>query len=239
MKQEIDIIISTCNRQHFLERTIHAFYHRLENPHLMNLIVIDDGSTDGTIEYLQELKEIGAIKTYVSKDFKHLCELYNMGFRDVTTELFIVTQDDMIIPKLEPDVVEQLVGLMNKYPEQGGIACRMQRIPNFHEEPGELTPARKNLSTCFRIQRRSDIQMVGGFGSRHWEERAFNANMTAIGKKTSWANHLWCNHIGFVPERGYNIKPKKWGTGIHSRIAEGREKGYPAIDPLTNIPFGR
>lgn len=239
MKEKIDIIVSTCNRFHFLRKIINAFWDRLTNPHLARLIIIDDASEDDTVECVEKLKEIGTVDVFVSRDFKHLCEMYNEGFKYVKTEYFIVTQDDMVIPKLKPDAVEQLVALMEKHPEQAGIACRMQRIPNMKWVDGDLTPARKNLSTCFRIQKQSDIEKVGGFGNRHWEERAFVERMRSLGKEVSWANNLWCNHIGFVPGRGYNVKPKKWGVGILSRTAPNRETDspYPEIDPITNVPI--
>lgn len=240
MKEQIDIIMSTCNRKDFTKRTIEAFYSRLENPDMMRLIIIDDSSVDGTLEYLKELKSKGLIDVLVSRDFKHLCEIYNEGFKYVETEYFIVVQDDLIIPKLEPDVVEQLIALMKKYPDHGGISCRIQRLPNMKWLDGDLTPARKALSACFRIQKKSDIEKVGGFGSRHRDEIAFTIQMNKIGKKCSWANDLWCDHIGHCVDRGYEIKPKKWGIGIHSRMLSEeslKRKPYPKVDHITNKPL--
>ena len=240
MKKPIYIIITTCNRKHFIKSTIDALYDRLENPEFIQLIVVDDSSTDGTLEYLQEMKETGKIYKIISMDFDNLCEMYNEGFKHVKSEYFIVTQDDLIIPKLKPDVVEQLIALMKKYPNQGGISCRIQHIPNMEWLEGDLTPARKGLAAYFRIQKRSDMMIANGFGNRQRDEISFSSQLSKIGKKTSWANNLWCNHIGHCVDRGYEIKPRKWGTGIHSRMLKKRDierKPYPKIDLITNKPI--
>ncbi len=239
MKQKIDIILSTCNRKHFTKRVIEELYNRLENSEFMRLIVIDDNSTDGTLEYLEELKGQDLIDKLVSKKFKYLCEMYNEGFKYVKSEYFIVMQDDIIIPKLKPDVIEQLIDLMEKNKDHGGISCRIQRIPNMKWLEEDLTPARKTLSATFRIQRKIDIGNAGGFGDRYRDEYAFKGQMDKISKKCSWASNLWCNHIGYCENRGYNIVPKNWGKGIHSRT-DGQaleRKPYPRINPLTNIPL--
>ena len=236
----INIIISTCNRKHFLKRIIDALYDRLENPGLMRLIVIDDSSSDGTLEYLQEAQIKGLVYKVVSRKFSNLCEMYNEGFGYVVTDYFIVMNDDLIIPKLKPDVVEQLVALMEKYPDHGGISCRIQHIPNMRWLDGDLTPARIGMSACFRIHRKSDIKEAGGFGKRYRDEMAFMSQMRKIGKKASWANNLWCNHIGHCIDRGYKVKPNKWSKGIHTRElkeADIKRKPYPKIDPLTNRPL--
>jgi len=240
MKQPIDIILSTCNRRLFTRRTIDALHYRLDNPNLMRLIVVDDSSEDGTFEYLKREEKDCRVYKVISGNFKHLCEMYNKAFEYVETEYFIVMQDDLIIPKLKPDVVEQLIALMEKYPNHGGISCRIQHLPNMKWLDGDLTPTRKALSALFRIQKKSDIEKAGGFGNRVRDEIAFTIQMEKIGKKAGWANNLWCNHLGHCVDRGYEIKPRKWGTGIHSRELKEtdiKRKPYPKIDLLTNRPL--
>ncbi|MBU1076384.1 MAG: glycosyltransferase, partial [Spirochaetes bacterium] len=54
MKQLTSFCLLTCNRKEFSKRTIDAIYERLENPELLHLIVVDNNSTDGTVELLEE-----------------------------------------------------------------------------------------------------------------------------------------------------------------------------------------
>jgi len=237
-KQTYDIVLLTCNRKDFTRQTIEGLHERLTTP--FRLIVVDDESVDGTREYLEKLKEEGKVSVLIAnKTHKNICQGYNDGFKHVKSEYFFTMQDDIIIPKLEPDVIQQLVALIKKYPEYGGIGCRIQRIPNINwNQPEEIIPARKALSAYFRVQRK-DTMEKHGFGNRDWDDRAFvQIVRERLGMGVGWAKNLWCNHIGYCQDRGYHVKPRKWGTGIHSRTQQDWiKKPYPELDPLTNVPI--
>lgn len=235
--QPIDIILITCNRLHFLKQTIRSLYDRLETP--FSLIVIDDQSIDGTVEYLEALKKAGRLKVFISDKHRNICESYNEGFKYVESEYFITMQDDIIIPKLKPDVIQQLLKLIKDNPDYGGIGCRIQRIPNVNwNVEGEIVPARKALSAYFRIQKKSVIEKVG-FGNRDWDDIAFvQLVRDKLGMKVGWAKNLWCDHLGYCKDRGYLVKPRRWGTGMHSRTNQDYIlKPYPVVDPITNEPI--
>lgn len=235
----IDIILITCNRLQITRETIDQLHKRLQTP--FRLIVVDDMSIDGTAEYLEDQHKMGRIDVLAQLDNSNICQAYNKGYEFVESEYFITMQDDITVPKLETCVVQQLIDLMEKYPEQGGIGCRIQRIPNMDWQNGDLSPARKALSAYFRIQRKQDF--VGDeypFGNRQWDDMAFVQIMRGEkGKECSWANNLWADHSrGYCEDRGYLVKPRKWGTGIHSRTRQAHlEKPYPIIDPETCIPL--
>jgi len=130
---------------------------------------------------------------------------------------------------------------MEKHPDHGGIGCRIQHIPNMNWLDGDLTPARKSLSAYFRIQHRSNFDGVElPFGNRDWDDMGFvKIIRSGKGLECSWANNLWADHSrGYCLDRGYLIKPRKWGTGIHSKKRQAHiEKPYPTIDPKTNVPL--
>lgn len=242
---KIDIILLTCNRVERTRQTIEDLFSRVKHPELIRLIVVDDESVDGTQEMLEGFKEKGMIDVLIkSKEHKNISMGYNEGFKYVTSEMFICMQDDITIPKLEPeDVIERLIALMNKYPDHGGIGLRIQRIPNlpYNEGNEDLIPARKALSAYFRIARKSDFEgRENPFGNRDWDDVAFISIIRdQLGKACSWTRNLWADHSrGYCLDRGYVVKPRKWGTGIHSRTRQDfLEKPYPKIDPLTCVPL--
>jgi FkbM family methyltransferase len=235
----IDIILITCNRVVKTKETIDELYNRLKTP--FRLIVVDDMSIDGTAEYLKEQKENGRVHVFEQLDNSNICQAFNKGYEFVESDYFITMQDDITVPELEPCVIEQLIDLMEKYPDHGGIGCRIQRIPNMNWLDGDLSPARKALSAYFRIQKKKDFEgMEFPFGNRQWDDLAFITIMRGEkGKECSWANNLWADHSrGYCQNRGYNVKPRKWGTGIHTRLTQDFiDKPYPVIDPKTNIPL--
>ena len=232
----LDIILITYNRLHLLKKSIEALYQRTRTP--FRLIIVDNTSEDGTRDYLKELaiknENIGLI---LLDKAVNICMAYNEGFKQVESELFITMQDDVIIPQLKPDIIQKLVDLINKYPEQGGIACRVQKIPNVEWTDGDLSPARKALSSYFRIQRKEDVIKMGGFGDRWWDDLAFATQVRSIGKKVSWATNLWCNHTGYmIHNKGYGKRNRKWGWS-ESRMTVYLKKPYPPINPKTNVPI--
>jgi hypothetical protein len=156
-------------------------------------------------------------------------------------------QDDITVPDLEPCVIQQLIGLMEKYPENARIGCRIQRIPNMDWAAGneDIVPARKAASAYFRIHRRADVEKLGDypFGNQTWDDVAWARQARSkLGMEVSWAKNLWADHSrGYCPNRGYNVIDRKWGwgeiVGSHSRNQEILRKPYPQIDPKTNIPL--
>jgi len=237
--EPVDIILITCNRIEKTRETITELYKRIKVP--FRLIVVDDMSIDGTADYLRQLVNIGLVQVFEQLENSNICQAYNKGFEYVESEYFFMMQDDITVPDLEPCVTTQLIDLMKKYPEQGGIGCRIQRIPNMNWQPGDLTPARKALSAYFRIQRKSDFDGDSHpFGNQDWDDVAFVKIMRGKkGKECSWANNLWADHSrGYCLDRGYLVKPRKWGTGIHSRTRQAHiDKPYPVIDPKTCVPL--
>ena len=236
----IDIILITCNRLEITRTTIEELNKRLQTP--FRLIVVDDSSIDGTLEYLQDMKKVGVIDVLeVIEDSSYICQAYNLGYTHVESSYFITMQDDITVPNLDVCVIQQLIDLMENNRGHAGIGCRIQRIPNIKWLDGDLTPARKALSAYFRIQHRVDFEGHSlPFGNRDWDDAHFVSEMRdKRDLECSWANNLWADHSrGYCLDRGYIVKPRRWGTGIHNRTRQAHvEKPYPKIDPKTNVPL--
>lgn len=107
----------------------------------------------------------------------------------------------------------------------------------------DLAPARKALSAYFRIQTIDGFNKMGMLNPKKaWDDLNFQERVrNVLNKDCSWAKNIWADHSrGYCEDRGYKVKPRKWGMpgGIHSRMNQAiKEKPYPEIDPLTNIPI--
>lgn len=242
INKPVDLVLITCNRVERTRFTVDELYKRLKTP--FRLIVVDDMSIDGTIEYLREQEKAGRIHVLEQLDNSNICQAYNRGFEFVESEYFITLQDDITVPELEPCVIQQMIDLMLKYSEAGSIGLRIQRIPNIDWNSGneDLVPARKAASAYYRIQRKNDVLKLGinPFGNQQWDDVAWVKQVRSkLNKECYWTKNLYADHSrGYCPERGYHVKPRKWGTGIHSRlIQEIERKPYPKIDPKTCVPL--
>lgn len=245
MQQKTSIILLTSNRKEFSQKTIDGYYERLINPHFIHLIVIDNNSQDGTVDMLRKYEKEGKIHKLIllgEGEAVNISNAYNMGFQYVESEYFVTGQDDIVISKLEPDLFERLVELMEKYPNAGMMATRIQRIPNLlvNESDDYVIPSRRALSAYFRVQRKSDFEKMGEnpFSTRDWDDIGTLENVrNKLGKEGYWAKDLWCDHLGYTTEnRGYPDGYKRmWGW--NNRASDNKRKPYPQIDPLTCKPL--
>jgi len=238
----IDVVVLTCNRCNISEKFIDDLYERVKYPDKIRLIVVDDESTDNTLNMLKEKKEQKKVDVIISAQSKNLCQAFNRGFNEVSSPYFLMAQDDIRIPKIEPDVIEQLIDLMEKYPNYGGIGCRIERVPNMNWDLGDdnIAPARKALPAYFRIQLKSDYELMGKLDeNRVWDAPEFLRRIRAINLEGGWAKNIWSSHArGYAPNRNYNILPRNWGTNHLTRTNQAiKEKPYPQIDEWTNIPL--
>ena len=237
MIEPIDILLITFQRIEMTIETIDGLLERTKSP--FNLYVVDNGSTDGTIDYLISKLEEKVITglSFLNRKVT-ISDSYNLGFEFIESELFVMMQNDVIVPDLDPDWLSQLKEIFLSDPNYGGVACRIQHVPKINPLAGSLVPATGALSAYCRMQRLSDIKKVGGLGKAIRDDATFVKRIRGqLGKKCLWTNKLWCNHLGHSAfRRGYLEKEDvhRYGPGTDE---VGIRHPYPEIDPKTNIPL--
>lgn len=241
----IDIICLTCNRLEIIKVTIDEFHKRLKTP--FRLIIVDDESIDGTAEYLEKAEKDGLVDKYISFGNSNICQAYNRGYEEVTSDMFICAQEDITVPNLEPCVIQQMIDLMEENKDAGSLSLRIERIPNLlvNEGTKDLIPARKAASAYFRLQKKFDIDKLGEkpFGDRQHDDVFWCQTCREnLKKEPYWTRNLWASHArGYCRNRGYNVVDRPWGwgpvVGSHSRNQDIARKAYPEIDELTCEPL--
>ena len=237
--EEIDILLVTFNRINFLKHTVKKIYERTRYPY--KLWVIDNASDDGTRDWLKTAKLNGFLYDYiVMPNNIGLAGGLTEGFKNVKSEYFITTQDDIVPPDLQPCWLERMLHLAKKYPEYGGIAMRIQRTR--HREIDEMKDLIESPTSCpsvFRIQKKSDIEEIKGFGNRpHWESTAFIQRTKCWKKKYAMTTHIYADHTGFMPDnKGFPERFVNYHTFAKERVTQGKDQPYPKIDYRTNVPL--
>ena len=237
--EPISILLVTYQRLHFLKHTVKKIYERTLYPY--ELIVIDNNSTDGTRGWLKGAKINGFVHDYITlPENKGLAYGLSEGFKKVKSEYFITTQDDVVPPDLRPCWLERMLHIAKKNPDYGGIAMRIQRVRHREiDEHKELYESPTSLASFLRIQKKNDIEEIGGFGARkHWESVSFMRRMKPLKKKLGVTTKLYCDHIGFMPDnKGFPAGFTNYKTYAKERVTQGRDQPYPRIDPKTLIPL--
>jgi len=99
----IDIIVVTYNRIKYFKTFVKFLYSSTN--YNFRLIVVDNGSIDGTREYIEQLGRAGKVWKYVfTSENLPLAKAFTEGFKHVESELFVTVADDMVInPELKHD----------------------------------------------------------------------------------------------------------------------------------------
>ncbi|WP_413295522.1 glycosyltransferase family 2 protein [Synechococcus sp. MIT S9452] len=126
MKPTFSIIIPTFNCLHLLRRAVNSVYSLSCPSHLYELIVIDGGSCDGTIDYLISNSE--SISYWVSEPDSGLYEAWNKGLSVAVGDwiLFLGSDDS-----LHHDALTQYCTFISNHPEYDYISAQVTLIsPN-------------------------------------------------------------------------------------------------------------
>lgn len=100
---KLSVVIPTFNRRRILERTLPALSAQDFPPHDYEMIVVVDGSTDGTAELLRDWKPNCAFRT-LEAPRRGVSAARNVGIRAAVGELVLLLDDDLIAA---PDLVRQ------------------------------------------------------------------------------------------------------------------------------------
>mgnify|MGYP003131726681 CR=1 FL=1 len=117
----ISLIIPSYNTEKHLINTynsVRKYYKDVE------MVIINDGSTDNTSEWLNNLKDDNVIKIN-SKERKGHTFFYDEGMRQATNEIVGIIHSDMIIG---PNYIENTL----KHLERGKVVCATRIEPPIH-----------------------------------------------------------------------------------------------------------
>ena len=119
--EPVDIIILTFQRKYYLKEVLDEIEARTSYPY--RLIIIDNGSTDGTRQLIEEMHRRGKIWRYIFTNRNlFMTDAFNRGLGLVESEYFITTQDDIVPPKVEPCWLTQIVNMIEKNKEYSSIS---------------------------------------------------------------------------------------------------------------------
>lgn len=222
MIDPVDIIIGTFNRKAMTEKCLTYLNNRTKYPY--RLFVVDNNSTDGTDEILRRFEKKGTIFHWVkmSKNVGiHM--LWNTGLGLVSSEYYCTADNDLYVPDLEPDWLDQMVRLIRNNPEYGAIAAQPHtflgaRAPEVH--PSGVSEV-GHCGAVFRIMKTELVKKAGGWkyvfdSKRNDEEKTICSRLKTLGYKVGYANHIKCWHdFGTDDNWGYEkITPHEHGHRI-------------------------
>lgn len=233
----IDVAMLSCNRKRITEITIRELRKRTRSPH--RLIVIDNGSTDGSVEMLEALFVEGLIdelECSVENTGVHVG--FNMLLNRVKSEpLYICTDSDLVpaVPDEGGDWLSKLTALMRDNPEYGAIACRPQILIGEHGDffKNSLDVRETgHIGAHLRIMRTGLIREIGGWKhekspSRNNEDWFIGGKLKKAGFKVGYARDVRVIHL--MGQRDLGEDP--WGyPGKMTPQDHGHREIWPPAD---------
>jgi len=233
----ISVLIPAFNRAPYIEEALASVFSQTY-PNT-EILVVDDGSSDGTYEILKKHHDEGTIKLLTHPDRANLGQSasLNLGLHEAIGELVaILDSDDMFAP----GKLEEQAEFLNSNPDVGMVYGQghavdatgtfLFEVPaNNHIEPGDPN---RLLLDCYMalpggaLVRRSVLDKVG------WFEEAFRAGQDHdMALRIMEATRtVYLPKIAFYYRKhGESISSKglerRWKTGLE--ILERARKRYP------------
>ena len=123
----VSVVIPTYNRKEFLLETLRSVF--AQNLKGYEILVVDDGSSDGTEEALKSLSEP---VRYINKPHGGASSARNVGIREARGEyLAFLDSDDLWYPRF----LETTTDYLTRYPDLALVCTAWRTLPNGHQKP--------------------------------------------------------------------------------------------------------
>ncbi len=176
VQPHVSVITPTYNRRASLLTTLRALAQQTVAPSSFEVLVISDGSTDGTTEACADLSVPYALR-YFEQDHQGPAAARNLGLREARGELIVFLDDD-VVP--DPELIAAYVALHEEHPHAVGIGpllpppnMRLQSWVQWEEKTllaqyddmaaGKWTPSFRQFYTGNASVPRQDVLDAGGF----------------------------------------------------------------------------
>jgi GT2 family glycosyltransferase len=178
MACDVSVVIPTCNRRGILSRVLDALGRQELPLDRFEVVVVDDGSTDGTPEFVQQLRA-GFRLRLVRQQNSGPAVARNAGVAASAATLLLFLDDDLVP---EPQLLLQhlashadgarvaVVGPLGSLPHypQPWVAWQQEQVEKQYRamERGDFAPTFRQFWTANCSLRRAEFDAVGGFDAR-------------------------------------------------------------------------
>jgi len=174
----VSVIIAVSNCERYLAQAIKSVLAQTYRP--IELIIVDDGSTDGTADIARSYKEVH----YIYQDNQGVAAARNTGISASQGQFISILDADDLFP---PNKLKVQVTYLLKHPRVGYTIGRIQNFPDSESSlPTHTTNLLESdqLGLASLVARRVIFEQIGGFDASYrvasdfeWITRAKDAGI--------------------------------------------------------------
>src|SRR2546428_7089862 len=120
---KVSFVVPVKNEERLIRRCIESIVNQTYKN--LEIVVMDDGSTDGTTDILKALKLELGIKAYRMRVNVGKKKAIEAAIRHTTGEIFAFVDSDSV---LAPDAMERLVAAFNAHPDAGAVSAHRRAL---------------------------------------------------------------------------------------------------------------
>ena len=220
------IIILTHNQLEFTKQCLDSIEAYTPEPH--ELIIVDNGSTDGTIDYLREyIESYDNVRVIANATNRGFAAGNNQGLAIARDEYVLLLNNDTIVTK---GWLGSMLAVFDRYPDAGIVGpvsnyisgpqlvenvpyrnlTEMHRfaVKRAAEYAGKIVESNRVVGLCL-MARKEVIDRIGGlderFGSGNFEDDDFCIRVAMAGFKAYFAQDVFIHHAGSQTFKGAGI----------------------------------
>ncbi len=220
------VIVPTYNRLKSLKRTLESIFLQ-EHPEY-EIVVVDDGSTDGTCDFLSEIASSGKIR-FVTQENRGPASARNTGIKITRGRFLAFTDDDCVVPRTWLKQLQEgfksveiaIVGGAARNRVIGNLFSETsQQIVNYFVSELNAEGRMSGFLTSNNIAyRREALTSAGGFDERFrkagGEERALHAIIMHRGGRSIFTSKLIVDHYHDMSARSFFRQQRNYGRGAY------------------------
>jgi len=172
---KVSVIVTSYNYAPFIERCLRSLLDQNFDPKNYEVIVVDDCSTDDTVQILEKFKHYSNFRLIVNQINSGVAESSNIGIRESLGQYVVRVDADDYVSK-------NFLLFLNEYLEANngllGVACDYVKVNNQEEILARFDASIEPISCA--IMYRKDMLVVAGLYNkdfRHCEEKELRARL--------------------------------------------------------------
>ncbi len=211
---QISVTIATYNAERWIEQCLGSIFEQTYPQNLIEIVVVDDGSTDKTKEILQGLAGGHRNLKLIFQENKGTAAAHTVGLESCQGKYIFVLSHDCYA---EPDWVESVVKVFEENPQVGIVQGEVKTTREVKEPFAhvvEFESFNRGFATAAIAYRARDLDLAGRYYlkelSRYGDDAELAYRMLKRGAKSVFLEQLTARHE-VVPEDFWKSIKEAWG----------------------------